>query len=92
MSESEREQERESMRDTTPMPGNTGSSSFPATARGKYNRSVGPRVRIEFGISLVPWISTSLDRLRAKSKAGKLRAAELHVLHTYTLSPSFQAV
>lgn len=69
-----------------------GSFPFPATARGKHDRSVGPRVRIEFGISLVPWISTSLDRLRDKSKAGRLRAAELHVLHTHTLSPSFQAV
>lgn len=68
MSESERE-ERESTRDTTPMLGNTGSSSFLATARGKYNRSVGPRVRIEFGISLVPWISTSLDsELKARQE------------------------
>lgn len=63
------------------------SCTCPATTRGKYDRSVGPRVRMEFGISLVPWIETSLDRLKAKSKAEKIKGSRTpHVACMHALS------
>lgn len=89
--ERERAHERTHVRETTykrkRIPG---SCTCPAAVRGKYDRSVGPRVRIEsLVLAWSPWISTSLYRLKAKSKAKKVKGSRTpHVVHVHSLTPS----
>lgn len=84
----ERAHEHAHARETTHKPKRIpGSCTCPATARGRYNRSMGPSVRID---SLVlAWshgYQHHLTDSKLKARQKKLREAELHVLHACTLS------